>query len=96
MFDKYIKEKAKQGYWLLIVDGHCSYVNLSFLDYVKKHQIIILILPPHFTYWLQSLDIGLFSPFSKSYSKKLLDFIMKDQGFISMSKRMFYLFFKLA
>lgn len=79
---------------MLIVNRHCSHINLFFLDYVKEYRIIVLILPPHFTHQLQSLDIDLFSIFHKVYSKELLDFIMKDQEFISMNKRMFYPFFK--
>ena len=96
VFDKHTKEKAGRGYRLLIVDGHCSHVNLSFLDYAERHRIIVLILPPHSTHRLQPLDVGLFSPLSKAYSKELSDFMMKGQGFVSMSKRMFYPFFKRA
>ena len=69
-------------------------MNLSFLNYAEKHQIDLLVLPPHSTYWLQLLDVGLFSPLSKVYLKELSDFLMKGQGFVSMSKKMFYLFFK--
>ena len=71
-------------------------MNLSFLDYAERHWIIVLILPPHFTHRLQLLDVGLFSALSKVYPKKLLDFMMKGQRFIDMSKRMFYPFFKQA
>ena len=64
MFDCYTKTKAGRGYRLLLVDGHCSHVNLSFLDYADKHWIIILVLPPHSTHRFQPLDVGLFSPLS--------------------------------
>lgn len=71
-------------------------MNLFFLGHVEKHQIIVLILLPHSIYRLQLLDVDLFSSFSKAYAKKLSDFMMKDQGFISFNKRMFYSFFKWA
>ena len=77
MFDKHTKEKVRREYQLLIVDRHCSYVNLLFLDYAERHRIIVLILPPHSTHRSQLLDVGLFSPLSKAYSKELLDFMMK-------------------
>lgn len=96
MFDRYTKTKAGRGYRLLLVDGHCSCVNLSFFDYADKHRIIILVLPPHSTHRLQPLDVGLFSPLSRAYSKEISDYFMKGQGFVSMSKRSFYGFFKRA
>lgn len=55
---------------------------------------MILTLYP--THQLQFLDVGLFLPLSKAYLKELLDFMMKVQGFVSISKRMFYVFFKKA
>lgn len=45
---------------------------------------------------LQPLDVGLFSPLSRAYSKEISDYMYKSQGFISMSKRLFYEFFKKA
>jgi len=37
---------------LLLVDGHSSYINLSFIIEAEKHGIYILILPSHLTYHL--------------------------------------------
>ena len=90
VFDCYTKAKAGQGYRLLLVDGHYSHVNLSFFDYADKYSIIVLVLPPHSTHRLQPLDVGLFSPLSRAYSNQHSDY------FISMSKRLFYGFFKRA
>ena len=50
----------------------------------------------HIDYNHWTLDVGLFSPLRKAYSKELSDFIMKGQGFVSMTKRMFYPFYKKA
>lgn len=97
MFNKYIKKKVRQEYQLLIIDRHSySHMNLLFLNYVERHQIIVLILPPHSSHRLQLLDVGLVLPLNKAYSKKLLDFMIKGQSFINISKRMFYPFFKKA
>ena len=96
VFDRYTKAKAGRGYQLLLVDSHCSHVNLSFFEYANKHRIIVLILPPHSTHRLQPLDVGLFSPLSRAYSKEISDYFMKGQGFVSLSKRLFYGFFKRA
>ena len=40
------------------------------------------------------LDASLFSFLNKVYFKKLLNFIIKDHGFISLSKKIFYSFFE--
>lgn len=47
MFDRHTKEKVEQKYQLLIIDGYFSYVNIYFMDYVKKQQIIMLVLSSH-------------------------------------------------
>jgi DDE superfamily endonuclease len=96
VFDRHTREKAGRGRRLLIVDGHSSHVNLKFLDYADRHRIIILILPPHSTHRLQPLDVGLFSPLARAYSYELEMFMQKCQGFVSMSKRMFWPMFRTA
>ncbi len=97
VFDKYTKGKTGNcGYRLLLVNGHCSHVNLNFFDYADKHQITVLVLPPHVTHRLQPLEVGLFSPLSKAYSRELSNYFAKGQGLVSMSKWLFYLFFKKA
>ena len=78
---------------MLIVDKHCIDVNLSFFNYSKRHWIIVLILSSHYIYQLQLWNVDLFLSFSKAISKELLDFMMKGQEFVSISKRIFYQFF---
>lgn len=68
--------------------------SICLFFYADKHRIIVLVLPPHSTHRLQPLDVGLFSPLSRAYSKEISDYFMKGQGFVSMSKRSFYWFFK--
>lgn len=42
------------------------------------------------------MDVGFFSPLSKAYSRELSEYFAKGQGLVSMSKRLFYSFFKRA
>jgi DDE superfamily endonuclease len=56
---------------LLIVDGHLSHLNMAFLKLADSLRILILILPPYTTYRLQSLDVSLFGPLAKAYTKRL-------------------------
>jgi hypothetical protein len=69
VFDRETKAKAGTEWRLLILDGHHSHINLEFLDHADRNRILIAVLPPHTTHRLQPLDIGIFGPLAKSYSK---------------------------
>jgi hypothetical protein len=58
---------------LLIVDGHESHCSIEFIEFCDEHFISLLILPPHTTHLLQPLDVGIFGPLSKAYSRILDD-----------------------
>lgn len=97
VFNKHTKEKAGiRGYRLLLVDGYSSHVNLDFLDYIDKNQIIILVLSPYAIYRLQPYNIGVFSSLSKVYFLEISNYFALGQSFVSMSKRLFYRFLKNA
>jgi DDE superfamily endonuclease len=74
---------------LLIVDGHSSHVNWTFVSAAEELRILLLILPPHMTHWLQPLDVGLFSPLSQVYSSEMQEYTHRGQECVSMIKRMF-------
>ena len=96
VFNRHTREKARGRRRLLLLDGHSSHVNMAFLNLADKMGIITLILPPHSTHRLQPLDIGLFGPLSKAYSKELNRLIHISQGMVSMSKRFFWPLFNTA
>jgi hypothetical protein len=56
---------------LLIVDGHSSHVNLLFIEYADANRILLVVFPPHLTYRLQPLDIGLFLLLATYYSQAI-------------------------
>ena len=67
---------------------------MTFVNWADEHGIILLILPPHTTHRLQSLDVGMFQPLSINYSWEL-DQIMNDsEGHVFMSKSFFWPMFK--
>jgi DDE superfamily endonuclease len=74
---------------LLILDGHSSHVNMAFLSLADSLRILILILPPHSTHRLQPLDVNLFSPLSKAYTKRLDAYTHGGLGWVLMIKRLF-------
>jgi len=54
---------------LLILDGHHLHITLKFCQYAIDNNIKLLCFPSHMTYLLRPLDIGLFGPLQKYYSK---------------------------
>ena len=74
---------------LLIVDGHSSHLNMTFLKLADSLRILILVLPSHTTHRLQSLDVGLFGPLTKAYIKRLDVYIHEGLRWVSMTKRLF-------
>jgi hypothetical protein len=52
---------------LLILDGHASHCTLNLILYARRHDIIILCLPPHTTHRLQPCDVGVFGPLATAW-----------------------------
>ena len=52
---------SQRGYFrLLIMDGYGSYLTYKFWNFVRQHKIVLFRLPPHSTYIIQPLNVGLF------------------------------------
>lgn len=94
-FDRDTRQKGSRRR-LLLVDGHSSHVNMAFLTLADSLRILVLILPPHSTHRLQPLDVGLFSPLAKAYTKALEKYTHGGLGWVSMTKRMFWTLFQEA
>ena len=63
---------------LLILDGHPSHDNPSFLAAANKMQIWIRFLPSHTSYMLQPLDVGCFGPVESYYRQQIAKFIRQN------------------
>ncbi|EIW72019.1 hypothetical protein TREMEDRAFT_58164 [Tremella mesenterica DSM 1558] len=95
VFDKSTTSKQLRRR-LLIVDGHSSHVNYTFLQLCDSLRIAVCILPPHSTHRLQPLDVGVFSPLSSHYTTVSTQLSVAWEGRVGMSKSLFYLIFKQA
>jgi hypothetical protein len=95
VFDRETKPKARGRWRLLFVDGYGSYVTMKFLDYCEENKILLATYPPHSTYTLQPLNVGIFSPLSKAYDDEVETFLHASQGLNTITKREFFgLFWK--
>jgi DDE superfamily endonuclease/Tc5 transposase DNA-binding domain len=91
VFDQSTKGKTSvRDRRLLIVDGHNSHVNLSFIEYADTNRILLAVFPPHSTHRLQPLDIGLFSPLATYYSQAIDSLLSESQGLVRLTKRDFW------
>ena len=70
-FAEYTKKKTKGAWRLVILDGHDSHVTIEFIEYAIQARIKVYCLLPHTTHRPQPLDVGLFSPLQKYYSKQV-------------------------
>jgi hypothetical protein len=93
LFDCCTKEKIRQSYRLLILDGHGSHVTMDFINYCDQNKILLAILPPHSTHTLQPLDVAMFKPLSTAYSTKLSRYLHRSQGLVSITKGDFFTLF---
>lgn len=55
----------------MILDGHDSHKLYEFITFCEEHGIILLCLPPHSTYLVQPLDVGVFSPLKTAYCHEI-------------------------
>ena len=55
------QEKANEESQLLIYDNHDSHISADFIRHCIANDIVLLLLPPHFSHLLQSLDVDVFS-----------------------------------
>ena len=75
VFNRQTKDTARRQYRLLILDGYRSHTNIKFINYCNKNKILLAIYPPHLTYTLQLLDIGIFKPLAIAYNTKVANFL---------------------
>ena len=93
VFDRHTKEKARQFYRLLILDGHGSHLTMDFIEYCDQNKILLIIYPPHSTHTLQPLDVVMFKGLSTAYSTELISHLHKSQGLLPVKKGDFFALF---
>jgi hypothetical protein len=69
-FDAKTQEKAAGRKRLLLVDGHSSHHTYGLLEYARREKIIVVCYPSHATHIYQGLDVVIFGPLKKSWSRE--------------------------
>ena len=55
---------------LLICDGHDSHISGNFIAHCIRHNIELLLLPPHSSHYTQLLDVAVFGPLAIALGKE--------------------------
>ncbi|KAJ8728917.1 hypothetical protein PYW07_006613 [Mythimna separata] len=63
-FIKHVKPSMERPV-LLVLDNHCSHLNVKTLTLAKENGVVMLSFPPHCSHKLQPLDVSVFGPFKK-------------------------------
>ncbi|XP_045169024.1 uncharacterized protein LOC123531825 [Mercenaria mercenaria] len=74
-FLKYIQRPDSNQPVLVIFDGHRSHINVPVLEWAKRNNIILFVLPAHTSHCLQPLDVGCFGPLQKIYNNTCHKFL---------------------
>jgi hypothetical protein len=92
VFDRYTKDKARNSWRMLILDGYGSHISAAFITYCWQNKILLIIYLPHSTYNLQLLDVVMFRSLSHNYlialtnhlQNALSRLLVKEMDFFSL------------
>ena len=93
-FDMATKERAQCQPRFLLMDGHRTHYSLKMIRYAVENNIIMISYPRHSTHLLQPLDVCLFSPLQRAYSKAVAEHLKKTRT--GVTRPLFWGFFARA
>ncbi|KAJ8303360.1 LOW QUALITY PROTEIN: hypothetical protein KUTeg_019756 [Tegillarca granosa] len=75
IFEMYLKEhliknlpaRDTNNKVVVLYDGHKSHVAMGIIDWARKENIVLFVLPPHTSHILQPLDVSVFGPFEVAW-----------------------------
>lgn len=56
---------------ILFLDGHVSHLTGPLSEFCHTHQIILIVLPPNTTHFMQPMDVSMFSPLKVHWKKQI-------------------------
>ena len=65
---------------LVLFDGHRSHISLTLTKWIKAHNVILFVLPPHTSHLTQPLDVSVFGPFKAMYNKECQTYMKNNPG----------------
>src|SRR2546423_9760813 len=78
VFEPQTQDKAYRKMRVLICDSYDSHISRDFIRHCIQCNIILLLLPPHSSYLIQPLDVGVFNPLKKAISSSVSQLIQTE------------------
>ena len=66
-------------------DGHKFHLSFTLIEWARKRNVILFVLPPHTNHLTQPLDVSVFGPFKCQYNKECKAYLQKNPG-VSITK----------
>lgn len=79
---KYIQRTDSDLPMLVVLDGHKSQINLPVLEWARRTNVTIIVLPAHTSDVLRLLDVGCFGPLQKINNANCHRFIRQNSASI--------------
>jgi len=67
-FTKFIPQRQPGQHLLLLLDGHKSHVSIELVEWAKRQNIVLFVLPAHTSHVHQPLDVACYGPFQNIYN----------------------------
>ena len=61
----------KGNYQLLLLDGYDSHLTYTALKFCEMQNIVVVLLPPHTTHFLQPLDVAVFQQWKHKHAQTI-------------------------
>ncbi|CAG2186231.1 unnamed protein product [Mytilus edulis] len=75
---KYIPHRTSAVPVLVLFDGHKSHLSMELIEWAKKENIILFVLPAHTSHILQPMDVGCFGPFERIFNHECHKFMRQN------------------
>ena len=87
-WEHFTRISAHGEYHLLLLDGYNSHLTYSALKFCEQQKVIIFLLPPHTSHFLQPLDVSVFQQWKHYYSQALDQNVRQGVG--TLNKNSFF------
>ena len=79
-FLQYIQRRDPSQHILLLYDGHRSHISIPVIEWGKRNNIILFVLPAHTSHLLQPMDVGCFGPLQRIYDTEVHKYMRNNPG----------------
>ena len=83
-FQKFVQFLPALRPQLLLLDGHFAHIHQDTVEFAMANDIVLYVLPPHTSHFLQPLDVGVYGPFKSLYEKALHQYPLHNNGVVPM------------